>query len=775
MADDLRDPDPAANDFEFTPSRRDFLGLTLAAGSGALLWPLFAPFAQAQRSGVFCAAVTGKELVNPGEIVSANGVLQGLIDLGVETRNVTYYQRDGAYVCFRPTLRAYQGYQGWTLDPKKRVTLTGVTAPGPTLRAKVGDSIQLIFLNRIDQAQFQQTALTSIKSAPNKCDTVLNTDGSERYPTTDADKFPNCFHASNTSNLHFHGTHTNPDNFGDNVLVGVLPDPKLDTAAAFDKAIRAYGQWSTGQNPTKWLIEDAMQRLKVMHAAAVEAKNDVLAQQIQDALHTNETNLAAGEFPQYWPGFFPNFFNLPHWSGSLQKYPRMGQSPGTHWYHCHQHGSTALQLINGMAGLFIITGDYDDKILRIGGGTPDNPKIKEKVLIFQIFGEQPQQVQSSPSTDTITVNGQALPTITMKRGEVQWWRIGDAAMKAHGVGSFIFLDQDTYDDFVKNPDKIGVKPDYPKKDAGPPTCGPGTPSLPTTMAKLPAPNEAKVPHFYQTAQDGVQFHWTNFQRFSNKVSTQQAPGNRGDFLVKAPDTDGTSYLVFWFAEGGPPVPRGSNGKIDLRKNVVLKVVTAGAPDENTNTSLPTEKEYPEQPGFLADITDEEIQGKHRTVTFSMHGGIGSLPTFKIDGEQFNEGEIDQLMLLGTAEEWTLVNYSGRSIQHPFHIHINPFQVTEIFDPLTMKEPLKFEPPYIWWDVIPIPAGVQKQDDQGNFCFDEKTNLPILVGPPGHVKMRSRFVDFPGTFVLHCHILGHEDRGMMQLVKVMDNKTVVKHH
>lgn len=757
MADHLRPQDPRivlTDDDDATgTSRRDFLGLTIAAGTGALLWPMFAPTAEAQRAGAFCRGITGEALVNPGEIVrdKTNKVLRGLIDLVVEQRDITYYQGSGGYVCFRPTLRAYRGYQGWNLDPKNRVTRTGISGPGPTLRARVGDKIELIFLNRINPADFQQTALTSVKSTPNKCDTVFNTDGSEAYPGGDAARFPNCFHASNTSNLHFHGTHTNPDQFGDNVLIGVLPDARIDTNAAIDKAMRAYAQWDKGENPSPWLIEDAMKTLEVMHAAAVEAKNETLATQLADAIQTNKTNMAAGEWPQYWPGFYPHFFNLPEWSGSLNKYPRMGQSPGTHWYHCHQHGSTALQLINGMGGLFIITGEYDDKILSLGGGTPENPKIEEKIMIFQIFGEQPQQVQASPSTNQITVNGQVVPTVTMAKGEVQWWRIGDAAMKAHGVGDFAFFDQATYDFYVANPSKLGV-----------PVTG-GRP----TMAPLPKIDPNKVPNLYQTAQDGVQFHWTNFQRFAKQTSTQQAPGNRADFLVKAPEQEGTSYLVFWFSEGGPPAPP------DIRQNLVLKVVTKGEPVGKV-TSLPTEKEYPVQPGFLADITEEELKGRCRTVTFSMQGGIGQQPVFKIDGEQFDEGEIDQLILLGAAEEWKIVNVSGRSVMHPFHIHINPFQVTEIFDPLTMSEPLQLPQPWVWWDVIPIPAGVQKKDAAGKFLFD-KDGFPVLEGPPGHVKIRSRFVDFPGTYVLHCHILGHEDRGMMQLVKVLDNKTVVKHH
>jgi FtsP/CotA-like multicopper oxidase with cupredoxin domain len=89
-------------------------------------------------------------------------------------------------------------------------------------------------------------------------------------------------------------------------------------------------------------------------------------------------------------------------------------------------------------------------------------------------------------------------------------------------------------------------------------------------------------------------------------------------------------------------------------------------------------------------------------------------------------------------------------------------------------PLKLPAPWIWWDVISIPAAVQAVDADGKGIVGPDGN-PVLEGGPGYIKIRSRFVDFPGKFVLHCHILGHEDRGMMQMVEVKDNKTVVKHH
>jgi FtsP/CotA-like multicopper oxidase with cupredoxin domain len=106
--------------------------------------------------------------------------------------------------------------------------------------------------------------------------------------------------------------------------------------------------------------------------------------------------------------------------------------------------------------------------------------------------------------------------------------------------------------------------------------------------------------------------------------------------------------------------------------------------------------------------------------------------------------------------------------HPFHIHINPFQLVEVYDPRTMPAPEKLPQPWIWWDTLAIPAGVQKT----RTGKDGKTET---YTEPGMIRIRSRFVDFPGKYVLHCHILGHEDRGMMQLVEVIDRKTVVKHH
>jgi FtsP/CotA-like multicopper oxidase with cupredoxin domain len=95
------------------------------------------------------------------------------------------------------------------------------------------------------------------------------------------------------------------------------------------------------------------------------------------------------------------------------------------------------------------------------------------------------------------------------------------------------------------------------------------------------------------------------------------------------------------------------------------------------------------------------------------------------------------MPLAAVQDWLVTNTTG--IAHPFHIHINPFQIVEIKD--GTGKVYTPDANRIWQDVVAIPPG-------------------------GSVQIRHRFADFTGTYVLHCHILAHEDRGMMQLVRVV---------
>lgn len=70
--------------------------------------------------------------------------------------------------------------------------------------------------------------------------------------------------------------------------------------------------------------------------------------------------------------------------------------------------------------------------------------------------------------------------------------------------------------------------------------------------------------------------------------------------------------------------------------------------------------------------------------------------------------------------------------------------------------------HAWKPVFPIPSGILATDADNNPVKDAKGNQ---IKVPGWFKLRSRFVDYSGYYVIHCHILAHEDRGMMTVVEV----------
>src|SRR5215217_126845 len=97
---------------------------------------------------------------------------------------------------------------------------------------------------------------------------------------------------------------------------------------------------------------------------------------------------------------------------------------GTFWYHAHVHGSTAVQLSSGMSGFIIIEGGLDD-VPEIAAATDLELVLQQisyqadgKIESFDSFGESNWNV----SNRLITINGQVVPTINMRPGEVQRWR-----------------------------------------------------------------------------------------------------------------------------------------------------------------------------------------------------------------------------------------------------------------------------------------------------------------------------------------------------------------
>ena len=159
----------------------------------------------------------------------------------------------------------------------------------------------------------------------------------------------------------------------------------------------------------------------------------------------NQTEIANRMWPQYHIGYFPYCFRIPTYDPAKVK---MGQSPGTHWYHAHKHGSTALNVANGMTGAFIIEGKYDDDLNKFYKSNP-NWKFQEQVLVIQQLTTVlnltvPGGGPGSRSVPPLSVNGRIAPVITMQPNQVQLWRLINGAERDAALFQGFFARGSTY-------------------------------------------------------------------------------------------------------------------------------------------------------------------------------------------------------------------------------------------------------------------------------------------------------------------------------------------
>jgi FtsP/CotA-like multicopper oxidase with cupredoxin domain len=188
------------------------------------------------------------------------------------------------------------------------------------------------------------------------------------------------------------------------------------------------------------------------------------------------------------------------------------------------------------------------------------------------------------------------------------------------------------------------------------------------------------------------------------------PGKRYDVLVRWPRPGTYRLRTLRYSTG----PAGDT----YPERRLARVQVAGAPVADTP--------LPRSMGPLPHFRRAHIRHV-RHLTFSEKQATNQ---FFINGRQFDARRVDEVVKLNTNEEWVIRNTSQE--QHPFHIHTNDFQVMSIDN--------KPYPARSLQDTVPLPVG-------------------------GVVRIRMRFRDFVGAYVYHCHILGHEDAGMMGIVDV----------
>ncbi|MEM6256007.1 MAG: multicopper oxidase family protein [Cyanobacteria bacterium P01_D01_bin.156] len=206
-----------------------------------------------------------------------------------------------------------------------------------------------------------------------------------------------------------------------------------------------------------------------------------------------------------------------------------------------------------------------------------------------------------------------------------------------------------------------------------------------------------------------------------------SPGERAELLISGQQTPGDYRLI------SLPYDRGINDMVTSLGTAVEQMSGVVEPVETTLATLRYQPgTYPEPLPFPQELIPvEPLPAPDHTREFVLNHGVGGgVSGFIINGKSFDMNRVDTQVKLNDVEDWRIVNQA--SIDHPFHLHTNRFQVIE-----RNGQP---EPFLSWKDTVSI-KGYET------------------------VTIRVRFEDFIGRTVYHCHILDHEDQGMMGILEI----------
>lgn len=419
---------------------------------------------------------------------------------------------------------------------------------------------------------------------------------------------------------------------------------------------------------------------------------------------------------------------------------------GTYWYHPHKHGSVGSQVASGMAGAFIVKGDLDE-IAGVKG-------LVENVLVVQLieyssgapgvvdpknfYGINPA-AQTPPSNTQMSVNGLINPTLTMRYGEIQRWRLVNATAE-----QFFYLNVTATS--ANTNSALGAPQLYAIAVDGVPLTNSATGIAVPYLLGTPPANPANL-------ADAAM----------NEIAVL-APGQRLDLLVQMPALPAPPPTVApipvtfavnaiqWTAGGGAPVT------IPSQRIATIRVSGTKA----TADALPANAAFNAGALYRPPLTGTIPAAPTQNIQFGfIYGGqvgavvnnpssqtpFGASPEPKpplpaVPAKPFAlPSPSAQLNLkLNAVDLWQVSSDPNYGFgPHAFHIHINSFMMTQ-------RSGVNIAAAAIWRDTARI-----DQPGQG-------------VASPG-VQFVSQQVDYVGDFVLHCHVLQHEDSGMMWSVNI----------
>ncbi|MBV8491030.1 MAG: multicopper oxidase domain-containing protein, partial [Candidatus Eremiobacteraeota bacterium] len=398
--------------------------------------------------------------------------------------------------------------------------------------------------------------------------------------------------------------------------------------------------------------------------------------------------------------------------------------PGLFWYHSHVHGEAERQNLAGMSGAIVVDG-----IARYVQALSQLPE--------RIFVVRDAELNGHPLPDANPAEAHAMQW-AMSHGGMNGMHMAATSNEAPFANPYVLLDPDyrtfkrpaadthctTKESPVLNWTINGLPTNDPKTL---PTIGirPGEQQFWRVLnAGSDSYLDLAVDNATMTvvAVDGVPVSLGKGIGASIGVSHWVLPpASRVEFLVTGPPAGAApSYLrtnCFDDGPAGPPMPATKLAVLD----------PAHSPTDIVTQRVPY---GPARAVHDAAFLKAHAVARTQTIYYSDQNSINGVPYDPSKPPTFYAQS-------GTVEEWTIVNNSQQG--HTFHIHQIHFLVEAI-------------------------NGVTQAQQ---FMMDN-VNVPPATGTgPGTVKILVDFTDplVIGTFLLHCHILSHEDGGMMAKIRV----------
>lgn len=362
---------------------------------------------------------------------------------------------------------------------------------------------------------------------------------------------------------------------------------------------------------------------------------------------------------------------------------------GLYWYHPHLHGSSAVQIWGGMLGVMYVDGPLEEELQRQGVDRgqefviwdPAMKAIDEKTISVDDF----LMGQTTLSKiHPFLVNGEYNPKFQVEVGETLWLRVLCATIENEVT-------------FIVYPEG---REDEPWDDTALPFWVIGTDGV----SHSPQPHNILVLAGGQRAEILMQFD------------------QPGQYVISQQGIQGMQFFDMW----GHP------------HDQILATITVTEGKQDNKIDL---SEIEVTPGYPPeeDIQAHSIE-RTETIVFSMGSDRDKapFPQYYVNGKAFDPDRLDFYAHPNEAVEYILIN--GNHNVHPFHIHVNRFQVQEMGSELSierypvLKHVMEFDPK-VWRDTVIVP-------------------------PNGRARIWVQYNNYTGKTLFHCHFLAHEDTGMM---------------